>query len=118
MVVRNVSRNTLLAEKCGHARKFVSRLIGLQFRKNLPPGHGLLITPCKSIHTFFMRFPIDVVFIDGDNTVLHILEGIKPWRVSRVVWNSRGVLELPGGVVSATGTNVGDKLEFSPVYPH
>ena len=114
MVARNISRNALLAEKCTHARTFFSRLLGLQFKKDLPSGYGLLITPCKSIHTFFMRFPIDAVFIDENNTVLRVLEGIKPWSVSKVVWNSRSVLELPGGVVSATGTSVGDKLEFSP----
>jgi uncharacterized membrane protein (UPF0127 family) len=114
MVVRNVSRNTTLAEKCSQARTFISRLRGLQLKKTLPSSHGLLITPCKSIHTFFMRFSIDAVFIDENNTVLHIREGIKPRRVSKVVWNSRSVLELPSGVVSATGTKVGDKLEFSP----
>jgi uncharacterized membrane protein (UPF0127 family) len=112
MVVKNISRNTLLAEKCILARTFFSRLLGLQFKKNLPSGCGLLITPCKSIHTFFMRFPIDAVFVDKNNTVLHIREGIKPWRVSKVVLDARSVLELPNGAVSATGTKVGDKLEF------
>lgn len=112
MVVRNISRNALLAEKCIQARTFFSRLKGLQFKKDLPSGYGLLITPCKSIHTFFMRFPIDAVFVDKNNTVLHIQEGIKPWRASKVILNARSVLELPGGIVSATGTDVGDKLEF------
>lgn len=112
MVARNISRNALLAEKCTLARTFFSRLLGLQFKKDLPSGYGLLITPCKSIHTFFMRFPIDAVFVDKNNTVLHIREGIKPWRTSKVMMGARSVLELPCGIVSATGTKVGDKLEF------
>jgi uncharacterized membrane protein (UPF0127 family) len=114
VVVRNITRNATLAEKCSQAHTFISRLKGLQFKKSLPLGHGLLITPCKSIHTFFMRFPIDAVFIDKNNTVLHIQEGIKPWKVSKVILNARSVLELPDGAVSTTGTDVGDKLEFSP----
>jgi uncharacterized membrane protein (UPF0127 family) len=102
----------MLAENCEVARTFVARFKGLQLRKSLPAGSGLLITPCNSIHMFFMRFPIDAVFIDAEQTVLHIEEGIRPWRVSRVVRKARSVLELPAGTASATGTRPGDRLEL------
>lgn len=112
MVVRNITRNTLLADKCSHARTFFARFRGLQLKKDLPAGCGLLITPCNSIHMLFMRFPIDVVFLARDLTVLHIEEGIKPWRVSKVIRKSYNVLELPAGTSTATGTRPGDRLEM------
>ena len=113
MVVRNITHNTLLADDCGHARTFFARFRGLQLKRDLPKGCGLLITPCNSIHMFFMRFPIDAVFIDENRIVLYIKEGIKPWNISKIIGRSRSVLELPAGTVSATGTKPGDRLEFS-----
>ncbi len=112
MIVMNVTRNTLLADYCGHASTFFARFKGLQLKRDLPNGCGLLITPCNSIHMFFMRFPIDAVFIDLNQTVLYIEEGLKPWKISKVVKKSRGVLELPAGTASSTGTKPGDRLEF------
>lgn len=112
MVIINVTRNTVLANDCSHARTFLSRFIGLQFKRDLPLGHGLLITPCNSIHMFFMRFAIDAIFIDAKGTVVHISEGIKPWRISRIVGKARSVLELPAGTASSTGTAIGDLLEL------
>lgn len=103
----------MLAYNCDRAGTFFARFKGLQLVKELPAGSGLLITPCNSIHMFFMRFPIDAVFIDADNNVVCIEEGIKPWRVSRVIRNARSVLELPAGTAAATGTVLGDVLGFS-----
>jgi uncharacterized membrane protein (UPF0127 family) len=114
MIVTNLTRKTVLAENCEAASTFFARFRGLQFRKEFPPGHGLLITPCNSIHMFFMRFPIDALFIDPENRIVHICEGIRPWRVSGVIRNSRCVLELPAGTVSSTGTAVGDLLDMQP----
>lgn len=112
MVIINVTRNTVLANKCAHARTFFARFMGLQFKRDLPAGAGLLITPCNSIHMFFMRFSIDAVFIDSNNEVVYIYEGIKPWRVSKIVRKVKSVLELPAGTVSMTGTALGDRLEL------
>jgi len=114
MTVTNVTRKTVLAANCKTASTFLARLRGLQFRKELPPGHGLLLAPCNSIQMFFMRFPIDAVFIDSENRVIHICEGIKPWRVSGIIRNARCVLELPAGTVSSTGTATGDVLDIQP----
>lgn len=110
MLIRNISRNSILANHCSIARTFFARFRGLQLKKSLPQGHGLLITPCNSIHMFFMRFSIDAVFIDSNNKVIYIDEGIRPWRVSKVIRKARSVLELPAGTVSATDTRVGDQL--------
>lgn len=112
MIVRNVTRGTVLADNCAHALTFWTRFKGLQMKKELPSGSGLLITPCSSIHMFFMRFSIDAIFVDADQVVLHIEEGLRPWRVSKVVKKSRSVLELPAGTASTTGTKPGDRLEL------
>lgn len=112
MIVRNATRNLILVDNCSYAGTFLSRFLGLQFKKTLPKGHGLLITPCRSIHMFFMRFPIDAVFIDSNNKIIYIVEGIKPWSVSKHVHSAKSVLELPAGTVSATGTRIGDELEL------
>ena len=63
------------------ADSFFSRLMGLMFRRDLPAGKGLLITRCRAIHTLFMRFPIDAVFLDGDGDIVRIVQGIHPWRL-------------------------------------
>lgn len=112
MIIRNITRNSVLSNQCDHARSFYSRFKGLQLKKDLPVGSGLLITPCNSIHMFFMRFPIDAIFIDKDQVVLYIEESIKPWRVSKVVKKSHEVLELPAGTCAATGTRPGDRLQY------
>lgn len=113
MVVKNITQDILLADNCSHASTFFTRFKGLQLKKDLPKNCGLLITPCNSIHMFFMRFPIDAIFIDAKNTAIYIEEGIKPWRISKVIKSARSVLELPAGTASATGTKPGDRLEFS-----
>jgi uncharacterized membrane protein (UPF0127 family) len=112
MIIRNVTRKTILTNKCEIAATFISRFKGLQLRKELPQGHGLLITPCNSIHMFFMRFAIDAVFIDSENRIVHIENSIKPWRISKLVKNAQSVLELPTGTSNTTSCEPGDLLEI------
>ncbi len=112
MIIRNVTRKTILANNCELAATFFSRFKGLQLRKELPAGAGLLIVPCNSIHMFFMRFAIDAVFIDDGSRIVHIEHGIRPWRISMVVKNARSVLELPAGTARATGSEPGDLIEM------
>jgi len=114
MVVTNITLNTVLANNCGIADTFFARFRGLQLKRDLPAGCELLITPCNSIHMFFMRFSIDAVFIDANNTILYIEESMKRWRISKVISKSKSVLELPAGTASATGTKPGDRLTFTP----
>ena len=75
-------------------------------------GEGLWIVPCRSVHTLGMRYPIDVAFLDGRGVVVGILERFPPNRVGRVFRNARGALELRSGVLAATGTVPGNRLEF------
>ncbi|MBX7115594.1 MAG: DUF192 domain-containing protein [Myxococcaceae bacterium] len=81
-------------------------------RSHFPVGHGLVIERCNSIHTFFMRLPIDVAFLDAARKVVQIYPALPPWRVSGIHFSAQSVLELPAGVLAASGTQVGDTLAF------
>ncbi|MCP5015958.1 MAG: DUF192 domain-containing protein [Ketobacter sp.] len=94
------------------ANTFMSRLIGLLSRSSLGLNEGLLITPCTSIHTFFMRFPIDVVFLDANNRVLGFSTMIKPNRVRLAPRGTKSVLEVAEGNVTRTGIRLDDILIF------
>jgi len=95
----NKNNNFILAENLSVASTFFGRTKGLLGRASLPAGEGLLIEKCASIHMFFMRFPIDAVFIDKTGRVVHILRDFKPWRISKIVPYASAVLELPAGTV-------------------
>ena len=94
---------TLLGIRATVADTFFSRLRGLMFRREPPPpGEGLLITRCRAIHTLFMRFPIDALFLDADGHVVRALRAIPPWRL--LVWGGRNaaqVLETRAGATAA-----------------
>lgn len=94
------------------ADTFWTRFAGLQFTRELPEGQGLLIRPCNSVHMFFMRYPIDVVFLTRDLVVERLLPGLKPWKVSPVVFGAYQTLELPAGTIARIGLEVGDRLEM------
>jgi uncharacterized membrane protein (UPF0127 family) len=97
----------------------LSRTVGLIGRRGLPAGEGLLLSPTPGIHTAFMRFPIDALFLDRDLRVLDVVERLRPWRmVSR--HRARAVLELPAGESARRGVRIGDRLglrERRPVAP-
>lgn len=78
-------------------------------------GEALHIVPCNSIHTFFMRIPIDALFLDRDGVIVKALEALPPWRVTGVYFSARSVLELPAGTVAGSGTREGDRLTFGPI---
>ncbi|MCL2013157.1 MAG: DUF192 domain-containing protein [Cystobacterineae bacterium] len=78
----------------------------------LPVGLGLHILPCNSIHSLFMRFPIDVAFLDKHNKILHMLHAFPPWRFGPYVIGARSALELPAGTLQCMGTHRGDVLAF------
>jgi uncharacterized membrane protein (UPF0127 family) len=85
------------------------------FQRNLPDDSGLLIDPCSSIHTMWMRFPIDVIHVRRDNVVSRVDHAMRPWRIGSIRTGGKFVIELPAGVVSATQTEPGDLLEIEPV---
>ena len=112
--VVNATRATVLAERAGLADAFATRARGLLGRAALPAGEGLVIRPCNAVHTLGMAFPIDVVHLDAEGRVLHVVAGLKPWRLGPLVHHSRAVVELPAGRAAATGTEPGDLVELRP----
>ena len=113
LIVRNLTRGTVLATDVAEARGFWSRGKGLLGRAGLSAGEGLLIVPCQSIQSWFMRFPFDAVFFDRGYRVCHLIEAMPAWRFSRYVWRAYGVLEVPAGVIAASRTQTGDQLAMS-----
>jgi len=107
----NLTRGTVLAERAAVAETPGTRRRGLLGTGSLPDGCGLLIVPCRNVHTLGMRYPIDVVFIDESWTVRRVVHGLKPARLSPLVIRARAVLELPSGRAAATGTAAGDLLD-------
>ncbi|HVC04308.1 MAG TPA: DUF192 domain-containing protein [Candidatus Acidoferrales bacterium] len=89
------------------------RFMGLMGKRELEAGAGLYLRPCSSIHMFFMRFPIDVAFIDKDNRVVRLYHGLRPWRMSRIVRRAKAAIELPSGALAQAGVGVGDLLTMS-----
>lgn len=86
--------------------------VGLMFQAGLPEGHGLLFRPARGIHTHFMRFPIDLVFLDRSNRVTKTREAMVPWRFDFT--NAAGVIEMNAGEARAMDIQPGDHLRFEP----
>jgi uncharacterized protein len=101
----------VVCERCEIAASSLKRVWGLLGRKELVHGDGLLIRPTWSIHTWFMRFPIDVVFLDRDLTVLKLKEHVPPWRAA-AHRGAHSVLELPAGAARRVGLAVGERLAW------
>lgn len=103
----------LVTERLVRADRMLPRMRGLLGRGALAPSEGLWITPCSSIHMFFMRYPIDAVFIDERLQVVRVHEGVAPWRMARGGRHAHSVLELPPGKAAFYNIRVGDKLTIS-----
>lgn len=101
----------VLCDTCVVAENPLLRLRGLLGRRSLTAGEGLLLRPSPSIHTCFMRFAIDVVFLDADLRVLRVVHAVKPWRFAGCR-GARAVLELVSGEAAARGITAGDRLEL------
>ncbi len=112
MRIKNETRDTLLADRAFEARGFWPRLVGLLGRSSLEPGEALLLDPCTSVHTAFMRFAIDVVYLDRGGNVVKLSPNLKPFRMSGVLRGGRSVIELPTGVIESTRTVPGDQINF------
>jgi uncharacterized membrane protein (UPF0127 family) len=111
--VTNLTRHTVLAASLEVADNGPKRNKGLLGRERLSPGQGLWIVPCESVHTFFMRFPIDLVYLDREKRIRKLRSKMGPWRLSMCL-SAHSVLELPSGTILNTQTERGDTLEFSP----
>jgi uncharacterized membrane protein (UPF0127 family) len=111
----NRTRTTYLATDLLIARSHWSRFRGLMATDSsrFSRGQGLWISPSRGIHTFAMRFPIDAVYLDRERIVIHIEEGLKPWRMAAVRVHAASVLELPTGTVRESQTVLGDQVDIS-----
>ena len=108
----NVTKNRLVVETVQVADNVFSRFLGLMGKPGIPRNEGLWIVPCSDIHSCFMRFEFDALFINKEGKVLHTVERMKAWRLSKFVRGGWGVLELDGGVIADSGTEIGDVVEF------
>jgi uncharacterized protein len=113
--ISNTSRATVLADRAELAATFWRRLWGLMGRAPLGDGEGLVIVPNGSVHTFWMRFPIDVVFVDKAGVVVGLREAMPPNRPYAGARRAYRTIELPAGVIGRTGTQRGDLLQFETV---
>ena len=113
MQIINESKNTVLAEEAIVANTLSARLTGLLDRKELKVGHALVLMPCNSIHTFFMRFTIDVIFVDKHNRVIKTIPTLQPFRLTHLYFNSAFAIELPAGIIRATFTQEGDIISLT-----
>ena len=102
-----------LARSVRKAESLKDRCVGLLGRDGLPEGEALWLSPCSQVHTFFMRFPIDVLFLDRHGRALRLCENMGPWRVSPWVWKAAGCLEMTAGSLAGR-VQVGDIVEFTP----
>jgi uncharacterized membrane protein (UPF0127 family) len=110
--VSNLTRNTVLATCMEVADSASKRNKGLLGRECLSQGEGLWIRPCEAVHTFWMRFPIDLIYLDRKNRIRKLCGEVQPWRLSACL-TAHSVLELPSGTIRKTQTQPGDTLEFS-----
>ena len=114
MQIHNATRGTKVADDARHARSFRLRLVGLLGRSSLEPGEALLLDPCTSVHTAFMRFTIDVIYLNRARRVVKVVPELKPFRVSGMLRGAHSVIELPCGTIVKAKTEVGDQLAFEP----
>ena len=110
--VKNLTRGTVLATRLEAAHTGPTRRKGLLGRDGLAAGEGLWIAPCESVHTFFMRFPIDLVYLDREKKIKKARSTVGPWRLSACL-SAYSILELPAGTIRETRTERGDTLEIA-----
>jgi uncharacterized membrane protein (UPF0127 family) len=112
MVLVNARNDVTIASDVNLALTRAERRKGLLGRNSLDPSAALVISPCSSIHTMFMRFAIDVIFVDRDGRAVRIVRALAPWRIA--VARAHAVIELPAGSQGARDVKVGDELYLVP----
>jgi uncharacterized protein len=102
-----------IAESVEVAETRQARRRGLLGRDGLHDGAALMLTPCFAVHTAFMRFAIDVVFVDRDGCVVRTVRRVQPWSIA-IAWRARSVVELPAGRLESLAVEIGDRLYLAP----
>lgn len=112
MKVINHTKKNVLADNATIAASFMSRIKGLLGKAGIAKGEGLIISDCGSIHTFFMNFPIDVIFLNYQHTVVKIKKAVMPFRLVDCPFTGSITIELPAGTIDASRTEIGDYIEL------
>ena len=115
MRIVNQRDGCVIADKVEVAQSLAARLIGLMGRAGLPENSAFVISGCKQVHTFLMRFSIDVVFMDVESKVVRVVEYLRPWRITNHCRDAARAVELPAGAVLLRAMRVGDILKFEDV---
>lgn len=110
--VHNLDRGTVLVTNGKLASSYIDRFFGLMGRKSVAEGGGILLTKSSSIHSWFMRFRFDAIYLDADGRVAKVVHAMRPWWFSFGGKGAKDTLEMPAGVAAATGTVAGDRLSF------
>jgi uncharacterized membrane protein (UPF0127 family) len=113
----NATQGSVIGERIRVADTGLTRIIGLLGERELLNGDGLLIVPSQGVHTWFMRFAIDVAIVDKDWRVIDISHHLRPFRLTGFFWKGAAVLELPPGTLKSSSTSVGDLIDFAAASP-
>ena len=113
LTAKNVNTGAVIAERVAVAATRAARRTGLLKHTTLPEGEGLWIVPSRGVHTFGMKFAIDVIALDERGVIVDRVVAMKPWRIRLPRAGTAGVLELPAGWLDKTGTELGHRIEFS-----
>ncbi len=108
----NVAKGAVITQQAKLAVSSGQRMKGLLGQDSLAANEALILKPCFSIHTFFMRFAIDVLFLDKNMQIVRLIQNMPPNRLSPIVWASKMAIELPAGKISQTNTQIGDTIEI------
>ena len=111
--VENLTRKTTVVKEGRIAGNFLTKFRGLMGVRHLPEGSGLLITGCNSVHTHFMRIPIDVLYVDESHRVVDLDPQMATWRIGRTRKGATSVIEIPSGTATRTQCAIGDQLLIS-----
>ena len=115
--VRNATRDTVLAPHARLASSYVDRFFGLMGRKRIEDGGGLLLTKSGSIHSMFMRFRFDAIFVDRENRVTKVVPSMRQWWIAFGGRGAKDTIELTAGAAERTGTVAGDQIEYGDPSP-
>ena len=113
LIAKNLDTGAVVADNVAVADTRATRAVGLLSRSGLDPGEALWIVPSRGVHTWWMRFTIDVLALNESGVVVDRVTGLKPWRIRLPRRGTAGVLELPEGCIAATGTELGHRIQLT-----
>jgi uncharacterized protein len=117
VVARDVETGVIVANRVTVASRRLERAVGLLGRTHLEAGEALWITPCHGVHTWFMRFTIDVLAMDANGIVVDVVSSMKPWRMRLPKPGATSVLELPAGTLASAGMKIGHRVTIEGLNP-